>query len=144
MMRRSPRTGSTLVEAAIVLVLFLVILIGIMDVGQMMYFHQGLTERVRAGARYAALHTYDPGVIKNVVSYNSTIAPQGGGGGLFGIDPSMVQVPPPYDAGTANARIEVCITGYTMHSVSPWLPANFTPVNTFCAVAPVESAGNAK
>jgi len=54
MSRRRARAGSTLVEASIVLVLFLVLLIGILDVGQVMFFHHVLTQRVRAGARYAA------------------------------------------------------------------------------------------
>ena len=141
MTRRRASAGSTLVESSIILVLFLVLLIGILDVGQVIFFHHVLTERVRAGARYAAVHRYDPGAIKNVVTYNSPTAPANGGGGLFGILPSMVQVNL-YDQGTTNARVEVSISAFTMHFVSPWLMRDFTP-NAFSAVVPVESAGNA-
>ena len=42
----SGRRGSTLVESSVVLMLFLVILIGVLDAGQILFFHQFLTERV--------------------------------------------------------------------------------------------------
>jgi len=75
------------------------------------------------------------------VSYNSATAPPGGAA-LFGLDPSLVQVTL-HDGGTANARIEVSVSAFTMHFVSPWLMRDFTP-HPFRAVAPVESAGNAE
>jgi hypothetical protein len=141
MSRRPARAGSSLVESSIVLFLFLVVLIGILDMGQVMFFHHFLASRVRAGARYAAVHTYSPGVIQNVVVYNRTTVPPGGVGS-FGMAPSMVQVNQ-YDAGTPNARIEVSVNTFTMHFVSPWLAQNFT-AKPFRAEVPVESAGNAK
>lgn len=141
MIRGRSGVGSTLVEASVILVLFLVVLIGILDVGQVIFFHHVLTERVRAGARYAAVHTYDPSAIKNVVSYNSATAPSDGSSGLFGISPSMVQVNL-YDQGTSDARVVVSISAFTLHFVSPWLMRDFTPTPISAAV-PVESGGNA-
>jgi hypothetical protein len=139
--RRPAQTGSTLVESSIVLLIFLVVLIRILDMAQVMFFHHFLTMQVRSGARYAAVHTYNPGVIRNVVSYNSTSVPHSGVG-LFGISPSMVQVNE-YDQGTANARIEISVSTYSMHFLSPWLMRDFT-ARPFRAVIPVESAGNAQ
>ena len=141
MSRRPPDRGSTLVESSIILLVFLVILTGILDVGQVLFFHHVLTERVRAGARYAAVHAFDPGAIRNVVSYNSASAPPGGGG-LFGLDPSLVEVNR-YDEGTAKARIEVSVSTFTLHFASPWLMRDFTP-QPFRAVVPIESGGNAQ
>jgi hypothetical protein len=138
-MRRYPaQRGSTLVEGSITLVVFLVVLLGIFDMGQVLFFHHFLNDRVRTGARYAVVHAYDPSVVKNVVAYNSTAAPDGGGG-LFGLNPSMVQVNH-YDVGTPNERIKVSVTTYTMHFLSPWLMASFTP-GPFSSVMPVESSG---
>ena len=132
------RRGSTLVESSIVLTLFLVILIGVLDAGQILFFHQFLTARVREGARWASVNTYEAAGIRNVVAYNST-TPAPGAVGLFGLNTSMVQVNR-YGAGTASDRVEVKISGYRLRFLSPWLAGVFTP-GPFSAVAPVESAG---
>jgi TadE-like protein len=138
-MRRRARKGSTLVESAIVLVLFLVLLIGILDAGQVLFLHNFLDERVRSAVRYAAVHTYDVNAIKNFAAYNDPVGPPGGGPGLFGLDPGMVQVAR-YDFGTPNARIEVSVTTFSMHFLSPWLAGTFTP-RPFRASMPIESGG---
>ena len=134
------RRGSTLVESSIVFLLFLVLLLGILDFGQILFFHHFLAERVRAGARYAVLHQYDAQVVRNVVVYNSPAAPPEGSG-LFGLRPEMVQVVR-YDAGTAADRVAVGISGYRMRFLSPWVAGVFTP-GPFRAVLPLESAGTA-
>ena len=140
MSRRAVRRGSTLVEGAIVLLVFLVVFVGILDMGQVLFFHHFLNDRVRAGARYAVVHAYDPTTIRNVVAYNSPSAPDGGSG-LFGLTPSMVRVNR-YDIGTPNERIQVSISTYTMHFLSPWLRADFSP-GPFSAAMPMESSGAA-
>jgi Flp pilus assembly protein TadG len=131
--------GSTLVEAAVVLLLFLVLLVAVMDVSQVLFFHHYLNDRVRAGARYAAVHTYDPDSIRYMVACNDSTARDCPG--MFGLSPAMVQVNR-YGAGTASDRIEVTVSTFTMHFVSPWLLRDFTP-RPFRAVAPVESLGSA-
>ncbi len=140
-MTRCPsRRGSTLVEGSIVLLVFLVVFVGILDMGQVLFFHHFLNDRVRAGARYAVVHSYNTTAIQNVVSYNSPTVPNGGSP-LFGLTPTMVQVNH-YDIGNPNERIQVSISTYTMHFLSPWLMASFTP-GPFTAVMPIESAGSA-
>ena len=130
------RRGSTLVESSVVLLLFLVLLIGVLDMGQILFFHQFLSERVRAGARYAAVHQYDEATIRNVVAYNSA-TPGDQAAGLFGLTPGMVQVQ------RYPNRVEVGIRGYNMRFLSPWLAGAFTP-GPFRAVVPIESAGTAE
>ena len=126
-----------MVESSIILVLLMVVFIGIMDMGQVLFFHHFLNDRVRTGVRYAIVHTYDATTIKNVVAYNTTTGD--GTAGLFGLTPGMVQVNR-YDAGTPNDRIEVKIDAFTMHFVSPCLMREFTP-GPFRAVMPLEGAG---
>ncbi len=137
----NPRRGSTLVESSVVLLLFLVILVGVLDAGQLLFFHQFLTDRARSGVRYAVVHSYDAAAIANVVAYADP-APASGASGLFGLTPAMVQVNH-YDAGTLSDRVAVKITGYQMRFLSPWLAGAFT-AGPFQAVAPLESAGTAQ
>ena len=132
------RRGSTLLESCIVTLLFLLMLICAADVSQVMFFHHFLQQRARAGARYAVVNAYDAASITNIVVYNSRTA---GTVGLFGLSPSMVSVTL-LDAGTAAARVEVAISGFQMHFLSPGLMRDFSP-GPFRAVLPVESAGSA-
>lgn len=132
----SRQRGSTLVESSIVLLLFLVILIGVLDSAQILFFHHFLNERARAGARYAALHSCDPATVRNVVVYN-TPTPDPDASGLFGLATAMVGVFR-YDSGGGADRIEVRITGFQLRFLSPWLAGIFTP-GPFRAVRPVES-----
>src|SRR5258708_3326662 len=63
--------GQATVESALVLLVFLPLLIGILDVGQVFYFHQPLGDGVRAAARYGAAHAYTDGSeTVNVAIYN--------------------------------------------------------------------------
>ena len=128
-------------ESSVVLLLFLVIVIGVLDAGQVLFFHQFLTDRVRSGARYAVVHAYSATAVANVVAYADP-APAPGTQGLFGLTAAMVSVNR-YDSGTSSDRIAVKITGYQMRFLSPWLAGVFTP-GPFQAVAPVESAGVAQ
>ena len=137
-MKRRLARGSTLVESSIVLLVFLVLFVGILDMAQAMFLHQVLADRVRTGARYAVVHPYDVTTIQNVVAYNSST---GSGSGLFSITPSMVQVNH-YDAGLPTERVQVSITSYQIHFLSPWLPSTLT--RPFTAIMPMESGGAAE
>ena len=129
-------------EMAFLLMLFLTILFGILDIGQVLFFHHLLCDRVRVGVRYAVVHSYDTAAIRNVVAFDNPAGPRPGGSGLFGLTPAMVQVEE-FDAGTPSARIQVGITTFPIHFVSPWLPHIVTP-GPFQAVMPVESGGTAE
>src|SRR4051812_26496320 len=82
--KRNNRSGQAVVEASLTLLVFLAILIGIMDFGQFLYYHQSLSERARAGARYAAVHGTDATHINSTQIANFTLyndAAGAGGGG---------------------------------------------------------------
>ncbi len=141
MKRRGGRQGSTLVESSIILTMFMVVLIGIFDMGQVFFYHNFLNDRARAGARYAVVHSYDAAAIKNVVAYNAPVPPAGASSGLFGLSPTMVAVNR-YDPGTGDDRVEISVSGYRLRFLSPWLARQFTP-GPFRAVMPLEGAGAA-
>ncbi len=134
------RRGQALVEAALVLLVLLTLVFGILDFGQLLLFHQGLTERAGAGARYAVAHTFDPQAITNVVLYNSPTPPSGNTPGLFGLTASEVTVTR-YDAGDPqNDRIEVEIHDFPMRFYSPLIAGPYQH-RPFRVLRPVESLG---
>jgi Flp pilus assembly protein TadG len=125
--------GQAVVESAFTMLIFLPVLIGIMDFGQFLYFHQSLTERARAGARYGAVHTLGDGSeAVNVAIYNN---PAGAGGGATALlpciastctanDGSAVQATVTAtltDATTDDSRVTVTISNYPFNFLTPVL-----------------------
>jgi len=131
------RRGSAFVEGALVLTIVLFTLIGIIDLGQILLTQQALVERVRAGARYAVVHTFDETNIKNVVLYNSATA---GSKSLLGLTPDMVQVTL-LSAGTPEARIEIRIVNYPFRFFTPLVKGLYSTNNRIRISMPVEGQG---
>ena len=52
------RRGQSLIESAHVLIVALPILLGILDFGQFLYFHQALSDCTRAAARLGAVNPF--------------------------------------------------------------------------------------
>src|SRR5258707_5047703 len=96
-MKRSDRKGQALVEGALILLLFLAFFVGTIDFGQYLYFHQSLTERARAAARYGAVNPSDRTGIQNVAIYND---PNGSTNGATAIIPDFTA-----------AMVDVCLPG---------------------------------
>ncbi len=84
MLRHGSRThhsrGQATVEFALVLIPFLLILMGIVDLGRVVYVSNGTSEAAREIARVTSVHPCDPGdcVIGNSPQTLSTIAVQKG------------------------------------------------------------------
>ena len=104
------RRGQALIESALVLLSFLSILIGAFDFGQVLFFHQFLVERTRAGVRWGAVHAFDQTAIKNMIRYNQPTQPDGVGP-FLGLSDSNVAVTV-FDSGAPTERIQVAIVDY--------------------------------
>src|SRR6266849_7145436 len=131
MKSRMNQRGQAVVESAFVLLIFLAMLIGIVDFGQFLYFHQSLSERARAAARYAAVHDFDIKKIGNFALYND---PQGTANGATALLPN---VNTPGNASpdsskatisatlsspaTDDARVIVTISNYPYNFFSPFM-----------------------
>lgn len=137
--RQNGQRGSALLESSLVLLVFLATVLGVIDFGQILFFHLMLADRARAGARFAVVNAYDPVLITNVVVYNSVSAPLSSSTGLFGLTTSMVNVTR-YDAGTTTDRVEVAISNFPIAFYSPWISGNLSP-RSFRAIMPIESLG---
>src|SRR6476620_7631025 len=96
-MMRNKRRGQTLIESVLALFVFLAFVIGTLDFGQYLYFHQSLTERARAAARYGAVNPNDRVGIQNVAIYND---PNGSTNGATAIIPNFTA-----------AMVAVCLPG---------------------------------
>jgi Flp pilus assembly protein TadG len=126
------RKGQVLVESALVLLVFLALIIGTLDFGQYLYFHQTLTERARAAARYGSVNWTDRTGIQNVAVYNDPSGTSNGAAALMpSLTTSMISVCLPGDASCANPAnttesvITVTISGYRMITFNLFMPQAF-------------------
>lgn len=136
MERARKRRGQAMVESALVLLTLVLTILGILDLGQFLFFQATFRERVRSGVRYAVVHAYDPEQIANFVLYDSPVA---AGRPLFGLTQSMIAVARRGE-NTPDDRIEVTISNAPLKMYSPFL-ARFSARPVFRAVMPVESLG---
>jgi Flp pilus assembly protein TadG len=120
--KRCTERGSTMVEMALVMLTFFCLLIGAIDFGQVLYFHQALVERARAAARYGSIDPTNTTAIQNVALYNSTSA--GTAPLLSGLTAAMVHVTNS-DNNTSKARVVVSISGYPIQFFSPYIAQTF-------------------
>ena len=65
------RKGQALIETSLTLVLLMAFVMGTLDFGQYLYFHQALAERARSAARFGAVNPTDRSGIVNVALYNN-------------------------------------------------------------------------
>ena len=124
MPRNRSQRGSSMVETALILLTFILMLIGTIDFGQVIYFHQSLVERARAAARYGAINPTDTTGIKNIAVYNSATVPSPPTAVLPNLTTSMVAVQN-LGANSPEARIQVTISTYPINFISPYIAQQF-------------------
>jgi hypothetical protein len=108
--------GSALLEATLVLMLFLTFLMSLFDFGYSLFLHQSFVHAARSGARYGAINPSDLTAIKNMVLYNQTT---GSGNGTMGLAPSAVAVARNGTPGGPDDRIVVTVSSYTYTLITP-------------------------
>jgi Flp pilus assembly protein TadG len=124
LLKRRRSRGSTMVEMTLIATMFFALLIGIADFGQFLFIQQAVVERARAAARWGAANgPTNSSAIQNMVLYLQATQPPGQTPSL-GLAPSMVSVSTP-DAGTANYRLVVTISGYSYQALSPYLARSY-------------------
>lgn len=120
--RVDPKRGAAMLEAALTLLAFLTMVLGVLDFGQFLYVHQALTERVRFSARTGAAKLLDAATIRNLVVYGTTNSPSGSPPppGFLGLTPGNVSIS--FDGANTNAvRLQVSVTGYQYPVFSPFI-----------------------
>ena len=123
--RRSNR-GSTMLELALIFLVFFSLLMGVFDFGQFLFIHQALVERARWAARWGMTNnTATTSDITNMVIYAQTTA---GSNGYFGLTSSMVTVTAS-NPNTNNWCISVLIFNYPYKMFAPYISGNYTGPN---------------
>lgn len=117
--------GQSLVEATLVLVVFLSILFVVVDCGMALVAHQSMVERTRAAVRWGVVH---PSALSgeqmvNWILYNQPEEPVEAREGYLGLTRKNIQVV--YQTGSAehpdDALLRVAIVGYHYQFLSPFL-----------------------
>jgi len=126
-----------MIESALIMLIFVPVLVGIADFGQLIYFHSSLTERARAAARYGAVHTHTDGLaIKNVAAYDNPSPADGTNPLIPGLTTSIVTAAL-NDSGTDAARVTVTISNFPFTFISGFM-SHSTWYKTVIATEPYE------
>jgi hypothetical protein len=139
-----PERGQGLVEAALVLLVFFALLLGVIDCGQVLYAHQALVERVRSAVRWGTIHPYDGSgeQIANLVLYDQLTPPSANSAGFLGLTRGNVQVR--YQASSPerpdDEMLSVAIVNYESHFFSPWIARTIISPRPVLISAPVMSS----
>jgi len=112
--------GSTLVESALAMMVFFMLVMGLIDFGQVLFLRSSIQERMRGALRTGAIN-YDETAIKNYVLYG-TRTPASGATPSFNLTSSMVSVlRPTADLNTPADRIQITISNYPIVFYTPIL-----------------------
>ena len=139
-----------MVEAALAVMLGLMMLIAIIEFGRILMLHQAFVQRARAGSRYSVVQNWDQdpvaaeNQIRNMILYNEADPTPRTEMGLLGLKPEMITVSRE-DAGGAPDdegadRITVQISGYETFMFIPGMAGKFT-ANPITQSIPVENLG---
>jgi Flp pilus assembly protein TadG len=126
--------GSSLVEGALCLMVILGMLIGILDIGQVLFIRASVQERVRDALRQGVIE-YDAAAIQNHVLYG-TRTPAEGAQPAFNLTAGMVEVTR-LDQNTAADRVKVTVSNYPIDFYTPFIAGRITGPPIY-AVAPME------
>jgi hypothetical protein len=135
---RDNERGSTLVEFAIGVTIFVTAMFAVMEFGRALWVHNALTDAARRGARYATLHTQaDSASVKNVVVYGN---PEGSGQPMLNnLNTGIVNVD--YNNfGLNDGTVSVSIDEYQFQFVIPIFGTSIT-MPSYKTTLTAESAG---
>jgi hypothetical protein len=111
------RAGQSLIETTLILAAFVGLLLGVLEIGKIMFVRQTLVERARTAARWGALHPYDSTAIQNLVLYG-TSAPTPEDAPFAGLARTDVAVGNPGCPGP-DCRIRVELRGEGVLMIEP-------------------------
>lgn len=135
--------GQGMVEAALVLLVFFTLLIGVIDCGQVLFAHQALVERVRSAVRWGSMHPYDGTgeQVANLILYDQVEEPRAAREGFLGLTRGNVQVT--YRPATAerpdDETLSVAIVNYQSHFYAPLIARTIVSPRPVLVSAPMSA-----
>ena len=135
---RENERGSTLVEFAIGVTVFLTAMFAVLEFGRALWVHNALTDAARRGARYATMHSQgDIDSVKNVVVYGD---PAGSGQPML-TNLTTANVNVTYNNfGLNDGTVSVSITNYQFQFVVPIIGTTIT-MPSYTTTLTAECAG---
>lgn len=121
-MRKAPE-GAAAVEFAVILPIFLLLMLGIIDFGNLFYQMHAVNEAARAAARYATTHQNLAGISTDVTNFVQT---------NYG-DQFQVSVSPPVSKGNITVTVTTTVTISTP-IISSFFPSNPYTVTGRCVM----------
>ena len=130
--------GSTLVEFAIGVTVFVTAMFAVLEFGRALWVHNALSDAARRGARYAVLHSAGSAdQVKNIVVYGN----EAGTGQPMLNDLTAANVSVVYNNfGLNDGTVSVSITGYQFQLVIPIFGRTIT-MPGYTTTLGAESAG---
>lgn len=132
--RAARQRGTTAVEFAIVVALFLMLLLGMMEMGRMLYYWNAAVEATRLGARVAAVCDINDSAIKTRMQ------------NILGLLPSaqisVAYAPNGCDLNTCTSVTVSVLSGTTVATYIPFVPLALT-LPAFSTTLPRESMRSA-
>lgn len=135
---RDNERGSTLVEFAIGVTVFVTVMFAVLEFGRALWVHNALTDAARRGARYATLHAEaSADQVRNVVVYGN----DAGSGTPMLSNLSTTNVDVDYDDfGLNDGTVTVSINEYEFEFVIPIFGTTITMPH-YSTTLTAESAG---
>ena len=125
LVKKRSEAGQSIIESALVLVVFLSLLFAVIDCGLVLVAHQSLVERTRAAVRWGVVHPWDGTgeQIANWILYDQPTEPLSSREGYLGLTRANVQVihQPPSADRPDDELIRVAILNYHYQFLSPFL-----------------------
>ena len=121
--RRRREKGSTLLESAVLLLTFLVMVLGIMDWGRMMLANNFISYGAREGARYAATHGNSATHPASTSDISTLVKNE-----AVGLDTSKITVTTtwtPSGNNSPGSTVNVVVQ-YSFTAIAPYMPGNMT------------------
>jgi len=136
--KKNNERGSTLVEFAIGVTVFVTVMFAVLEFGRALWVHNALSDAARRGARYAVLHSSGSAdQVKNVVVYGN----EAGTGQPMLSDLTAANVNVVYsNFGLNDGTVSVSITGYQFQLVIPIIGRTIT-MPSYTTTLGAESAG---
>lgn len=138
--RNQRERGSAILEGALILSAFFVMLIGVLDFGQFLFIHQTLTERARQALRYGIVNDpTDHTSIQNIVLYGQASggsvpgSPSSTDTGIFNVQRSSVTVTST-GVTTDDYRLVVQVVNYPYIVYSPLMSGTYNGPNILASL----------
>jgi hypothetical protein len=137
------RRGQSLIESTLVLLMFFGMLLGVLDVAQVLFSHQSLVERVNTAVRWGSTHPWQGAEpIRNMVLFAHPEEPVRATEGYLGLTPGNVEVEyrPPTAEHPDDEMLTVRIVNFESHLFSPGIGRTLISPRPVMVSVPVKFA----